>query len=44
MLTDPTIAFKRTLKRTIMRKEVEKTYQSRIDNLYKNWEDKGIKV
>lgn len=43
MLADATIAFKRTLKMTIMRKEVEKAYQSRIDNLYKNWEDKGIK-
>jgi acyl-coenzyme A synthetase/AMP-(fatty) acid ligase len=44
MLADPTISFKRTLKMTIMRKEVENAYKSRIDNLYKNWKDKGTKV
>lgn len=44
MLADPTIPFKRILKMTIMRKKVERAYRSRIDNLYKNWKDKGIMV
>ena len=40
MLTDPALPFKRTLKMTIMRKEVEKSYQDRINDLYKRWESK----
>lgn len=42
MLTDPALPFKRTLKMTIMRKEVEKSYQDRINDLYKRWESKKI--
>lgn len=44
MLTDPTIPFKRTLKMTIMRKEVEKAYEKHLDDLYKQWKDKTIRA
>lgn len=42
MLTDPALPFKRTLKMTILRKEVEKSYQGRINDMYKRWESKKI--
>jgi acyl-coenzyme A synthetase/AMP-(fatty) acid ligase len=44
MLIDPAIPFKRTLKMTIMRKEIEKAYQTHIDDLYKQWKDKAIRA
>lgn len=40
MLSDPVLPFKRTLKMTIMRKEVEKAYRGYIDGLYQHWEAK----
>lgn len=35
MLADPALPFKRTLKMTVMRKEVEKTYKPHIEALYR---------
>lgn len=40
MLSDPALPFKRTLKMTIMRKEVETAYRSYIDGMYQQWEAK----
>lgn len=38
MLTDPALPFKRTLKMTILRKDIEKSYQGHINDMYKKWE------
>jgi hypothetical protein len=40
MLTDPALPFKRTLKMTVMRLEVEKMYKDRIEALYEGWKTK----
>jgi acyl-coenzyme A synthetase/AMP-(fatty) acid ligase len=40
MLSDPILPFRRTLKMTIMRKEVERTYEEHIEALYLRWEMK----
>ncbi|KAF4632187.1 hypothetical protein G7Y89_g5944 [Cudoniella acicularis] len=37
MLSDPALPFKRSVKMTIMRKEVEKMYEEHIESLYKRW-------
>ena len=36
MLSDPDLPFKRTMKMTIMRKEVERMYENHINTLYLN--------
>jgi acyl-coenzyme A synthetase/AMP-(fatty) acid ligase len=38
MLSDPAQPFKRSMKMTIMRKEVEKAYKDHIEALYARWE------
>ncbi|KAH8812304.1 hypothetical protein F5884DRAFT_750614 [Xylogone sp. PMI_703] len=38
MLSDPDLPFKRTMKATLMRKEVEKSYLGHIEALYQKWE------
>ena len=37
MVSDPALPFKRTMKGTIMRKEVERMYESHIEHLYMGW-------
>jgi len=43
MLSDPSLPFKRTMKGTIMRKEVERTYESHIEALYMGWRNRAGK-
>lgn len=42
MLSDPALPFKRTMKMTIMRKEVERMYEDHIEALYRRWEMKKL--
>jgi long-subunit acyl-CoA synthetase (AMP-forming) len=41
MLADPGLPFKRTLKMTVMRLEVEKTYKDHIETQYLRWKVKN---
>jgi len=41
MLADPGLPFKRTLKMTVMRLEVEKMYKDHIETLYLRWKNKN---
>ncbi|KAJ5620269.1 NRPS-like enzyme [Penicillium lagena] len=40
MLSDPALPFKRTMKMTVLRREVEMTYQHHIERLYQKLKDK----